>query len=368
MQNQNNQNPLNVNGIFQEIKDLQIKKDIKKEYSDLKDFYLNDEKKDKLKDMSRAKRFFFQTGYLFISIFQKLNPLRKLLVFIGLLFLFFGKIVIIDGQTTSNDSAFWGGLIIFFVLVLELKDKLLAVEELIAGRKIQKALLPEESPAIEGWDVFLFTASANEVSGDLVDYLHMDNRRIGVTIADVAGKGLSAALLTAKLQATVRAFADTALSPSDLTGKTNKIFNRDSLPNIFASMVYMEISSDSNKINFANAGHLPPLILNETSVTELEKGDAALGLFLKGPYRDFEISLEQNQTFVAYSDGVTEATNELGQFYGKEKLFNLLKNSNSLSAENLGRKIILSVEQFRGEAKVSDDLSLVILKKKQIAA
>ena len=367
MYEQKGQNSFNLNDIVQEIRDLQFKKDIKREYLELKDFYLNDEKKDKLKEMSRFKRFFFQTGYLFASIFQKLNPLRKLLVFLGLIFIFLSRVQT-DSQSVSNDSAFWGGLLIFFVLVLELKDKLLAVEELIAGRKIQKALLPEESPAIEGWDVFLFTASANEVSGDLVDYLHMDNRRIGVTIADVAGKGLSAALLTAKLQATVRAFADTALSPSDLTGKTNKIFNRDSLPNIFASMVYMEISSDSNKINFANAGHLPPLILNETSVTELEKGDAALGLFLKGPYRDCEISLEQNQTFVAYSDGVTEATNELGQFYGKEKLFNLLKNSTSLSAENLGRKIILSVEQFRGEAKVSDDLSLVILKKKQIAA
>ncbi len=350
--------------MIDDLKNIQFRKDIRKEYRDLKDFYLDDEKKDKLKNMGRFERFIYQTGYLFSSIFQKLNPLRKLLVLLGLILLFFGNSVQFDNQGSSNNTAFWGGLLIFFVLVLELKDKLLAVEELIAGRKIQKALMPEESPAFNGWDIFLFTSSANEVSGDLVDFIKVNDEKAAITIADVAGKGLSAALLTSKLQSTIRAYVDLGLSPAELTKKTNDIFNRDSLPNLFASMIYLETMAGGDQIKFSNAGHLPPILLKEEETIELEKGDAALGILSKANYRNFEINLNNNETFIAYSDGITEAMNDIGQFYGKERLLNIVKGSNKLSAVELGRKIFYSVQQFRGEAKVSDDLSLVILKKK----
>lgn len=354
----------NKDKLIDEIKNMQFKKDIKKEYRDLKDFYLDDEKKNKLKNMSRVSRFFYQTGYLLSSIFQKLTPLRKVLVIIGLILMFLSSSVKFDGHGYSNDNSLLGGLLIFFVLVLELKDKLLAVEELVAGRKIQKALMPEESPNIAGWDVFLFTSSANEVSGDLIDYLKINDSKTVITIADVAGKGLSAALLTTKLQATIRAFADASSSPSELTNKTNKIFNRDSLPSLFASMIYLEISANSNQIKFANAGHLPPLILSDAGIKELEKGDAALGIIANASFRNFNLQLNENEIFIAYSDGITEAISDIGEFFGKEKLFSILKGNSKLSAVELGRKIINSVDQFRGKAKISDDLSMVILKKK----
>ncbi len=359
----NKNNTINYN-FFNEFKGTSYRKDITKEYRELKDFYLDDEKKQKLKKMGRIERFIYQTGYLFSSIFEKLTPVRKFLVIAGLVLMFLGNNVQIDNQDPSSGTTFLGGLIIFFVLVLELKDKLLAVEELIAGKKIQRALMPVESPKIDGWDVFLYTSSANEVSGDLVDYLKIDDNRSVITIADVAGKGLSAALLTAKLQATVRAYAESSNSPAELTLKTNKIFNRDSLPNLFASMIYLELSPNSNLIKFANAGHFPPVILREGDLSEMDKGDAALGILSNGNYRNFEVQLNTNQTFLSYSDGITEAKNELGWFYGKEKLFELLKANQNLSASELGKKIIYSVDRFRGEAKISDDISIIILKRK----
>ena len=360
---QKNSYKSNPTNIVDELKNLQFRRDIKKEYRDLKDFYLDDEKKDKLKNMSRLPRFFFQSGYLILSIFEKLTPLRKLLVILGLVLMFLGSSIRIDNQNNSSNDTLLGGLLILFVLVLELKDKLLAVEELIAGRKIQKALMPEENPKLDGWDIFLYTSSANEVSGDLVDFLKIDDKRSVITIADVAGKGLSAALLTAKLQATVRAFADSSFNPAELTTKTNKIFHRDSLPNLFASMICLEISANTGEIKFANAGHLPPIILKDGNLMELEKGDAALGLFNSATYKNVSLSLQTNQIFFAYSDGITEAANEANQFFGKERLFNLLKGNDHLTSLELGRKTILTVERFRGEAKVSDDISLVILKK-----
>lgn len=364
MSEEKNIHSSNTSSLIDEIKNMQFRKDFKKEYRDLKDFYLDDEKKNKLKNMNRVSRFFYQAGYLLSSIFQKLTPLRKILVIIGLVLMFLSNSIKVDNQSYSNDNSLLGGLLIFFVLVLELKDKLLAVEELVAGRKIQKALMPEESPNIAGWDVFLFTSSANEVSGDLVDYLKITDSKTVITIADVAGKGLSAALLTTKLQATIRAFTDSSSSPSELTNKTNKIFNRDSPPSLFASMIYLEISTNSNQVKFANAGHLPPLILSDTGIKELEKGDAALGIIANASYRNFDLQLNENEIFITYSDGITEAISETGEFFGKEKLFGVLKGSSKLSSIELGRKIINSVDQFRGQAKISDDLSMVILKKK----
>jgi serine phosphatase RsbU (regulator of sigma subunit) len=351
------------NNIFSDVKSINLKDDFTKEYRALKDFYLDDEKKDKLKRMGRLERFIYQLGYLFSSIFQKLTPLRKLLVIVGLVLMLLGSCIRFDDQSSSSNDTLLGGLLIFFVLVLELKDKLLAVEELIAGRKIQKALMPVESPHIDGWDIFLYTSSANEVSGDLVDFLKINNQRYAATIADVAGKGLTAALLTAKLQATVRAYADTSETPAELTNKTNKIFHRDSLLNLFASMIYIELAPNSYNISYANAGHFPPVILSEEGLSELGKGDAALGILSNSNYRNFDLVLKTDQLFITYSDGITEARNETGEFFGKERFYNLLKPNKNLNAAKLGRKIISAVNQFRGQAKINDDISLVILKK-----
>lgn len=352
----------NTTNIKGEIKNLQFRKDFTKEYRDLKDFYLDDEKKDKLKNMGRLQRFFFQSGYLISSIFKKLTPLRKLLVIIGLVLMFLSSIRI-DNQNSSSNNTLLGGLLIFFVLVLELKDKLLAVEELIAGRKIQKALMPQESPQLDGWDIFLFTSSANEVGGDLVDYLRLDENKAVLTMADVAGKGLKAALLTSKLQATVRALATEINSISDLGKKINKIFHRDSLPNLFASMLFMQIDSVSGKVNYLNAGHFPPLIVKEKDIKEFPKGDAALGLIANTEYNEQTITLEPNEIFIAYSDGVFEARNENGMFFGMERFFQLIKNSSNNSPMQIGKYIISQLEHFIGDSPAADDISLIIMKR-----
>ncbi len=353
----------NSSTIIDELKNLQFKKDFKKEYHDLKDFYLDDEKKDKLKDMNKFKRFFFQTGYLFSSIFQKLAPLRKLLVVIGLILLFFGSTIQLDNYDQSNNNAFWGGLIIFFVLVLELKDKLLAKNELEAGRKVQRALMPEQNPEIAGWDIWLFTRPANEVGGDLVDYLRLDDSKTVLTIADVAGKGLQAALITSKLQATIRALATEITSLSDFGKKINKIFHRDSLPNLFASMLFIQIDSDSGKVDFINAGHFPPLIVKDNDIKELSKGDIALGLVSNAEYGKQTIMLDQDEMFVGYSDGVFEARNEYGQFFGMESFQKLIKNSSNNTPQQLGKFIVSQLEQFIGNYPAADDISLIIMKR-----
>ena len=360
-----NFNQGNRGNILNDLKQIKFKQDFKREFKDLKDFYLTEEQKEKLKYSSGLKRQFSQFWYLIKNAYFHLTPFRRFFVLLGTILLLIGKTVSIEDNIrfTANDS-FFGGMLILFVLILELKDKLIARSELEEGQKVQRALMPPVNPSVDGWDIVLFTRSANDVSGDLVDFLKINDERIGIAIADVAGKGLSAALLTAKLQATIRAYAEESPKISELAKRTNHVFHRDSLPNLFASMIYLEITPSFNQIKYVNAGHFPPVVINKEGLSELPKGEPALGLMDNSNYSDVKIEISTNDLFIAYSDGVIESINEYNQFFGKDRFLNLLRNNQSLSAAELGNKILSEVDLFRSEAKANDDLSFVILKKK----
>lgn len=348
----------------EDFKNINLKKNLRYEYKSLNEFYLNSEKKARLELMNPFQRWIHKTGWLLKSMLLHLTPLRRILVLVGALFLFIGRsVVTYDGGSVTTNQGFLGGILILFVLFLELKDKLLAKHELEAGSKVQRALMPEESPEIAGWTIWLFTRPANEVGGDLVDYLRLDENKTVLTIADVAGKGLQAALMTSKLQATIRALATEINSLSELGKKINKIFHRDSLPSLFASMLFMRIDSNSGKVDYINAGHFPPLIIKDKDIKEFPKGEAALGIMANAKYNEQTIILEQNEIFIAYSDGVFEARNEYGQFFGMERFFQLIKNSSNNSPQQIGKYIITQLEQFIGDYPANDDISLIIMKR-----
>ena len=349
--------------IREDFKNINLKKDLRYEYKSLGDFYLNSDERARLESMTPLQRWTHKTGWLLKSMFLHLTPLRRILVLVGVLFLLISRSVSFDGGSVTTNEGLLGGILILFVLFLELKDKLLAKHELEAGRKVQRALMPEQDPEFPGWTIWLFTRPANEVGGDLVDYLRLDENKAVLTMADIAGKGLKAALLTAKLQATVRALATEINSLSDFGKKINKIFHRDSLPNLFASMLFMQIDSNSGKVNYLNAGHFPPLIIKDKDIKEFPKGDAALGLIANAEYNEQTITLEQNEILIAYSDGVFEAKNERGEFFGMERFFKLIRNSSTNPPQLIGKYIISQLEQFVGDSPAADDISLIIMKR-----
>lgn len=349
--------------IRDDFKSISLTKDLRHEYKSLGDFYLNSDKRARLESMTPFQRWTHKTGWLLKSMFLHLTPLRRILVLVGVLFLVLSRSISFDGGSVTTNEGLLGGILILFVLFLELKDKLLAKHELEAGRKVQRALMPEQNPEIAGWTIWLFTRPANEVGGDLIDYLRLDENKTVLTIADIAGKGLQAALLTSKLQATIRALATEINSLSDLGKKINKIFNRDSLPNLFASMLTMRIHSNSGKVDYINAGHFPPLIIKDKDIKEFPKGGAAFGLIPNADYNEESISLEPGETLIAYSDGVFEARNEKGMFFGMERFFQLIKNSSNNSPQQIGKYIISQLEQFVGDSPAADDISLIIMKR-----
>ncbi len=363
--NETNTNQRFTRVLRDDIKNVRFQKDVKREFKELKNFYLTEEQNQRLTGMNPIRKGFHLIIWTFKSLFLHLTPFRRILAIAGLIIVFMGSSVIVinDGNVQSNNTGLIGGALIFIVLMLELKDKLLAKDELEAGRKVQKALMPEQSPKVDGWSLWLYTRPANEVGGDLVDYLKINDHRIGLVIGDVAGKGLHAALINAKLQSTIRALAADYTSLSQLCSKINFIFFRDSLSSIFASMLYMEIKPGESEVRLVNAGHLPPYLITQNEIKEITKSNPAIGLMKDFSFNEDILEIQKGEMIIGYSDGVTEAQNEFGQFFEKERFANLLSRIKNYSFENLGEYIVEAVDDFVGDSPVVDDLSLLIIRK-----
>lgn len=349
-----------------DFRQTKIKEEFKSEYKDLKQYFLTSERKKKLGSMNPIKKIFVLPWWLIKAMYFRLTPFRRLLLFLGVIFLITSGNFSTgsDGTTINfNISAILIGTIFLFILALELKDKLLAKTELEEGRAIQLALMPEQSPKMKGWDIWLFTRSANDVGGDLLDFIQVDENKFGIAVGDVAGKGLSAALLMAKLQSTIRALVYDYPSLESLGDKLNKIFHRDSPSKIFASLIYVEINSESGNVKFINAGHYPPILARKERVEQLYKNAPALGLIKETTFNKQLISLNQNDFMIIYSDGLTEAKNESGEFFGEAKLIELLKSRQLMTSQQLGEMIIANVDFFMGKIPAHDDLTLAVLKK-----
>lgn len=336
---------------------------LKREAEDIEDFYLSDEERAQLKIKGKLWRWFVLAWWVLKNSFFKLSPIRRLVLVFGLVLILVRVSVQTDGDGVSVQYNLLGAICILLVLILELKDKLLAHSELESGRAVQRAMSPEPSPSVPGWNVWLFTRSANEVGGDLVDFLRMDGDRFGIAIGDVAGKGLGAALFMVRIQATLRTLAPDFPSLGELASKLNGILIRDGMPSKFASLIFIRIDSAAGTMRYVNAGHMPPLVVSQNGVAELPKGNLALGLSGDVAYADQEVSLGSGQSFIAYSDGLTEAQNEAGEFYGSERLKSLCIRLSGQSARMFGEGVVADVARFEGEARRNDDLSLVILQK-----
>jgi hypothetical protein len=349
---------------FDDLRQTKIKRDYLKEVKDLYYFYLDEESRARLASMGRVRRAIWILGWLLKSLFLKLSPARRLLLLIALVFTFttLGRTTFTLGDWSLGlDLRPWGGLLFLIILMLELKDKLVAKDEIQIARQVQIALLPRENPEIPGWSVWCYTRPANTVGGDLVDYLELDGFRHGVVLGDVAGKGLGAALLSAKLQATLRALVPDAVSLDELAGRVNTIFHRDGLDNRYATLFYAELEYHSGMLRYVNAGHNPAFLIRGEEIEELGASSLPLGMFPGASYQESGLELKSGELLVAYSDGLTEATSPAGEEFGMERVRNLLTEARRLTPEEIGDKILIEVDRFLGDARAGDDLSLVIV-------
>jgi serine phosphatase RsbU (regulator of sigma subunit) len=343
-----------------------LKVTAKRDLRDLYNFYLDEEARERLKKMSRVKRWFVRGWWLLKNLILNLSPLRRIILVISLWLALQGPYVFTVGggdAQVNTDLRFLAFLLLLIILMLELMDKLVAKSELEVGRKVQLALLPDKNPKLPGWDIVLFTRPANEVGGDLVDYHKLRDDRLGITLGDVSGKGLGAALLMAKLQATIWAIATDFSSLADMGARANRIICRDGVPGKFATLVYLELLPDTGLVRVLNAGHPPPIALKGGRYEHMSPVAPPLGVMPGADYQEQRVELEPGQMFLVYSDGLTEAENSNGEFYGEERLQKLLPRIEGLSSEAACATVLSEVQNFIGEERYSDDLSIAVLRR-----
>jgi len=334
-----------------------------RDIEDIYRFYLTEDQREKLAAMGPLKRFFWLNRWLLRNLLFRLAPARRLLLLMApVLFL-------LDAEWRWGETRIslrlspWAFLPVLIVLMLELKDKLLARDEIEVARHVQISLLPRSHPALPGWDVWSATTPANDVGGDLIDYLEAGGGRTGVALGDVAGKGMGAALLCAKLQATLRALAPDAADLERLGSRLNGVLERSGLDNRYATLFYCEIAAGDSEVRYLNAGHNPGFLIRGGEIRALEASSLPLGMLPDVRYRQGRESLSPGEAIVLYSDGITEATNARGEEYGPERLRRIVLAGSGESSEAIARRVLDDVGVFLGGEKPHDDQSLMILRR-----
>jgi phosphoserine phosphatase RsbU/P len=234
-------------------------------------------------------------------------------------------------------------------------------QEMDKAREIQEGLLPKKIPQVRGLEVAGAWQPASVVGGDYFDVLRFSDTRIGVCIGDVVGKGISAALLMANLQASFRAFASEEVSPGTLVGKLNDVVANNIAADKFVTFCYCTIDTTENRLTYANAGHWPPILFHKSGEgVSLREGGAPLGIFPNRNYEDAGLPLDSGDRLVLYTDGLTEAMDSDEQEFGERRLVELVGRNIALSAAELLAAIRKEVVGFCN-GNFHDDFTLVVV-------
>jgi len=228
------------------------------------------------------------------------------------------------------------------------------------ARLIQRGLLPTASPQVPGIDLSVTWLPADGVGGDCFDTLGFGSV-LGVSIADIAGKGLPAALLMSNLQAAVRAFAQDAVSPASINNSINRLLCRNMASGRFATFCYARIEPVAGRLVYSNAGHNPPFLLRrDGSVEKLSDGGMVLGIFPDVCYEQAEMALGSGDRLLFYTDGITEARNPEGDEYGEERLADAASAVRSKSADAIKDAVLADVNGFTN-GRFEDDATLIVV-------
>jgi hypothetical protein len=352
--------------VLDDIRHGNLRREVGRDLTELYGFFLDEEQQLRAAAMSRPKRWIMVPWWALKSLLRKLPAPRRVMLVLALVFALFGETRI----SAPNGSFSIGGdlqplsiALLLVILMLELKDKLVARDEIEVARQVQLALLPRRQPALEGWDIWLYTRPANDVGGDLVDFLDLPDRRLALALGDVSGKGMGAALLMAKLQATLRALVPLDAALADLGAYVNQILCRDGVENRYATLLYAELGADSGRIRLLNAGHLLPLIVRAGASERLAPVAMPLGMFREAAFAEQEVELGADDMLVLYSDGLSEAQDPSGQFFGESRLVALAPALRRLAAAAAGAVLLEEIERFLAGTRPADDLSLAIVRR-----
>lgn len=262
---------------------------------------------------------------------------------------------------------------------LSLREKMLAqalvqgevVREMAQAQRLQKSFLPKQPAQIPGWELATALEPARQTSGDFYDFIALPEGRLGIVVADVADKGAGAALFMTSSRTLLRTYVEEfPTEPIRVISEANRRLLIDTQAGLFVTCYYAILDPGQALLTYCNAGHNPPFLFSQQSeipVRSLETTGGALGILEDELWEQVSIHLEPGDVLVVFTDGVTEAQNITGDFYGEGRLKDCIRalmssqSNDPMTAQSLLNRILADIHQFQGELPPTDDLTILVL-------
>jgi phosphoserine phosphatase RsbU/P len=311
----------------------------------------------------------------FWAVLEKLSPARRVLLLAALVMLVFPS-----SGFSYRDSAheihvlefdfhFWGGLLLFLLLMLEIADRVVMKRDLQIAREIQTWLLPGAPPQIPGLSIAYATRPANTVAGDYYDVFPRpgktnDENRVVFAVADVAGKSIPAAMLMATFQASLKTLSTAQVALPELAANMNKYACSNSQGGLrFTTAFLAEYDTVRRTFAYINAGHNNPILRRASGAIErLDVGGLPLGILAESKYESANVALAPGDWLIIFTDGLVEAENARQEEYGEARVISLLGANASATPKEFLASLMSSLDLFVGSTPQHDDVTCLLIK------
>jgi sigma-B regulation protein RsbU (phosphoserine phosphatase) len=251
------------------------------------------------------------------------------------------------------------------VIQLAIEKERMAYEFQIA-RQVQASFLPREVPQLPNWEFVALWRPASTVAGDYYDFVPGAGNKLGLVIADVADKGVPAALFMVLTRSVLRASMDRAPSPAEGISRTNRLLCADASAGMFVTLFYALLDPASGEVTYVNAGHPPPLLCCAASgdLTKWMPTGMALGVVEDTPFEQRTAHLERGDLLVFYTDGVPDAMDAQGHQFGMERLQRIVHDQHGAPAAEVAAAILQGINDFAGSEDPFDDVAIIVVKRR----
>ncbi len=337
--------------------------------------YSKDVDSTRVEGASRLNHAINLVAQFFWAIIEKLTPARRVLLLIAMVLIIIPST---EARWTNNsggvsvvslDTHFYGGLLMFALLILEVGDRVVMKRDLQIAKEIQTWLLPATPPQVPGLEIAFTTKPANTVAGDYYDVFPRpssgpEGQTFLTAIADVAGKSIPAAMLMATFQASLKTLSITPGTLIELVGRMNRYACTNSQNGRrFTTAWIAEYNPATRLLTYVNAGHNNPILRRKTGAMErLKAGGMPLGIMGEAPYDSATVTLESGDWLAVFTDGVVEAENNNQEEYGEIRFMTMINAGVMLSPEMMLNSIMVDLARFTGDAPQHDDITCMLIK------
>jgi phosphoserine phosphatase RsbU/P len=249
-------------------------------------------------------------------------------------------------------------------LIEEQRKRQRLENELSIAREVQEQLFPQQVPSLPGIQLEAICRAARTVSGDYYDLIRLGPTRLGIALADISGKGISAALLMASLQAALRSQAlldgGSGQNTAQLVARLNRHLYHNTSEERYATLFYAIYETSTRTLRYTNAGHLPPLYIVGEEANKLQYGGTVVGLFDDCLYEEGTIQAEPGSLLVAYSDGLIEPENVYGEEFGTRRLLEVTLQHRGEAPRAIANALMVAAEEWAGSSEQADDMTVVV--------